>query len=85
MYSPLLVGSNALDVLRIPVSCGTGSPHARAGWHSPGRSCSHLHAEIREDPDHSRGSAPSECRRRGTAAPLPPAAAAAEPATLQSH
>ena len=87
--SPLLVRGDALHVLRVPVGRRSGSPHARRRRHPPGRPAGrrrHLHAEIREDPDHPRGSAPGGSRRRGAAAAaLPPAAAAAEPGTLQSH
>lgn len=54
---PLLVRGQALDVLRVAVSCAGDSPHGRGCRHPPGRAtCSrrHLNAEIREDPDHPR-------------------------------
>ncbi|KAL0602707.1 hypothetical protein AAY473_028907 [Plecturocebus cupreus] len=61
-YSPLLVGGDALDVLRGAVGRCAGPPHARAGRHPRGRPAGrrgrHLHAEIRKDSDHRRGFGP---------------------------
>lgn len=61
-YSPLLIGGDALDVLRGAVCRGAGPPHAGASRHPRGRPASrrgrHLHAEIREDSDHRRGFGP---------------------------
>lgn len=58
-YSPLLVGGDALDVLRGAVGRGAGPPHARTGRYPSGcpagRRGRHLHAEIRKDSDHRRG------------------------------
>lgn len=58
-YSPLLVGGDALDVLRGAVGRGAGPPHARTGRYPggcpAGRRGRHLHAEIRKDSDHRRG------------------------------
>lgn len=61
-YSPLLVGGDALDVLRGAVGRGSGPPHARTGRYPSGcpagRRGRHLHAEIRKDSDHRRGLEP---------------------------
>lgn len=61
-YSPLLVGGDALDVLRGAVGRGAGPPHARTGRYPSGcpagRRGRHLHAEIRKDSDHRRGLEP---------------------------
>ncbi|KAL4613056.1 hypothetical protein GN956_G23047 [Arapaima gigas] len=67
-YVPLLVGGDALYVLRRAVR-GTGnSAHGGTRRHPPGcpagrrRRRRHLDAEIREDPDHARLQGPSATR-----------------------